>query len=433
MIKLAMFVLALASLGGIAVFFFITKTSDFISSEPSTSELVIPEISAGVGPPLPPVATFSNNNHPDAEPIPLESEEQIKLREELDVLRESVLEFEEQAATQEALDARLASIEHQEQQFEERKNSLATGFHVFLNRIAPAPPVLRDGESDNSQIILDPESNSWRWIANEIDTAIFQNLASTIDVPSTELDLDFVLLAVAEDGVKELGLTGLFRDGSSFRTLFDLGFSTSGLTLGFDGISTTINFRNLSTHSRVVSAPFVRAVSGRPFRFESVEEFPIPQTTVVDNVTRQSFEYRSIGLTFNGTVHALNSELRLNLVVETGSVTDSEFETAPVFRNNTANVSGKLAWSRWSLIGGLRVDSGSTRKGIFSRSRESSSDLLLVFVRPRKEFPNTSPPPLPSHESLGLRFHDHSLLPPFPSSSVFSSGLRPLQALPVPD
>lgn len=313
-----------------------------------------------------------------------------------------------------------------QEKFEEQRTRLLSGFYVFGNRVAPEPPSAVSQESSDSQISKDASSNSWRWISTEIQGGVFLELARSLDIGGSEMDIDFVFVAVAQRALNDLGFTGLFRDGASYHALADLGFSASGLTLGFNSVAASISAQRLRSASRVVSSPFVRTLSGSRFSFDSVEKLPVSTTTFSDSVTEQSYTYRDIGLRVSGSAVELASQVAFSFDVAIGSVLEYEREEAPAFRENSAQVSGFLSWGRWSLVSGLRVESESKTKGIFSRASEQSSDMLLVFARPRLSFPAGSPPPLPASDYLGLKFtEDHLLLPPLHGYD------DPLRALPV--
>gem|GEM_PF-6827047 len=369
----------------------------------------------------------------DSAPLPVgqEQEESELLRQELESLRIRQEDFEKTEDLAETVRLQTEALELEREKLEKRKTELRSGGYRFFNRAVPVPPNASRSQNAESQIIQDSQSNSWRWIATEVQSEVFTQLASSLDVSGTEMDLDFVLLAVSEDGVNELGLTGLFRDGASFRTLGDLGFSTAGLSLGFKGVQLDFSAEKLLAHSRVVSAPFVRVLSGQEFRFESVDEVPVESTVVSDGISQTSFQFRRVGLRFNGTASAIASRASFELNVESGSVGDAGTNGVPSFRTDSSSVSGFLEWARWSLVAGLVVDSETERKGFLSRSSQSTSDLLLVFVRPRLNFPSETPPPLPSSPvGIGLKWADDPmLLPPFGDSSSDDF----MRALPVFD
>lgn len=428
MTKLGFFIVGLVILLSACVVFGIAKIIDIFPTSVETQVTGVDGLDVEEAP-LPLSPEIQDDSPVEVALEPPQAEEVSKLEDELEKMKLELSELKVLKETKETIDAAAASLSLDREKFEKRKKALRSGSFTFRNReVPPVPSATQQGASD-SQIQVDLPTNSWRWIATEVQSEIFANLGLAIDFPSTEFDLDFVLLAVSSEGVKSFGLTGLFRDGASFRTLADLGFSFSGLTLGFQGLQAGVDAEYLRANSRILSAPFVRASAGVPFSFESVREVPIQRSIIVEGVRETSFEYRPIGLTFNGVVSVVSGQASFSLEIENGTFTESTVEFAPIFQTTSANVRGLLTWGQWSAVAGLKVESETIRKGFLSKRDSDTSELLIVFVRPRLNFPAAIPPPLPPNEYLGLKFSDHLLLPSIDENERFSI---PLRALPVP-
>jgi|GEM_PF-3822054 len=259
----------------------------------------------------------------------------------------------------------------------------------FLNRPVPDLSALSSGENvnpDSFNIIVDKTSNAWIVQGNDEFIESMRSFVERLDVKSQILDLDFLLVAVRESKLREMGLQGLMREGANFLDSVDLEFDKFGLSLGLSDVRLDFNFGRKNDDVSVVSLPVVRAFTGVPFVFKNVEEVPVSTVSRQDGIETTSYDFKEVGLMFSGEVNVVGQKLHLALNGENGSFAQSRLPDAlipPIFRKSSFQTQSFVTWNSWTVMAGMIVERSSVVRGLLSKKKESSRDLLLVFVRPR--------------------------------------------------
>ena len=284
------------------------------------------------------------------------------------------------------------------------------GSYVFQQRTVPPPPSFLRAENSRLLVERDDESNSWVWMGSPVLGSQILDLARAYDKVQTEMDLEFVLVLLNTEKVRQRGVSVFYSQSASWLDMLSLQGDVGSLRISSGGWAAELSLQHSDLGASVISLPVVRVLDGRPWEFATGSDVPVPRSEIVDGVIRQFVDYRPIDFGLSGVVriigdkHVILEVQQRNGSIATTSVSSSD---VPSFATQTLQTSVKLAWWEWSVLGGIQVDREEIRKGLFRRSTTSTSDYLVIFVRPRLAL-DAPPAAVPARRS---RRDVHPLLP----------------------
>jgi len=249
-----------------------------------------------------------------------------------------------------------------------------------------------------------------------------------LDVRPDQVDLDFLLVAVSQDRAVSLGLSGLLASGAPHLEGISLAFEPTGLNLrvGSSSLNLDVDLGREALH--VVTLPVVRAVTGEPFKLDSVDEVPIAQTSFREETETRSYDYRKVGLGIAGSVQRVGPAFFLTLRQSNGSVV-RESQEAPTFRTSTTETSAWLHPDAWTVISGLTMERRVWRRGFLQRKDDQEKDLVLLFARARSSVGPVRVDDFVEVTTMpGLDQGSHPLLPPKPRQVSGKETLEDLEA-----
>ena len=262
----------------------------------------------------------------------------------------------------------------------------SVGSYRFVHRLVPPAPGFLKNESNAGMIVeTDEGSNSWVWIGEPVLCSQILDMAKSYDLRQIEMDLDFVLVLVNTEKLKTFGFSVFYDESASWLNALSLQGDTGSLRIASNGFAVDLEMSNDKTGLSVLSQPVVRVLDGQPWKFETDSEVPIPNSEVIDGVIRRNVDFRKIGFGLDGMVRVVGDLVLLQIEQRNGSIAPAASKEAeyPIFNVQSLKTSVQLAFSEWSVLGGIQVDREETRKGIFRDSLKVSSDYLVIFVRPR--------------------------------------------------
>lgn len=262
----------------------------------------------------------------------------------------------------------------------------SVGTYRFVNRGVPeVPQILRNESSKAMTVSNDQDSNSWVWIGDPVIGSQIKDLASSYDKPTTEMDLDFVLLLMNHEKLSSMGINVFYEEGASWLTSLNLRGDTGSLRITSGGWGMDLELTKDTAGLTLLSQPVIRTVEGNDWSFDTDSEVPIPTSEILDGVIRQNVEFRKIGFGLQGKVKIIGQDIMLRVEQRNGAISPATAQEAefPIFANQTLKTTVKLAYQEWSVLGGISVDREESRKGLFRDSFKRSSEYLIIFVRPR--------------------------------------------------
>ena len=291
------------------------------------------------------------------------------------------------------------------------------GSYRFKNRLVPpAPGFLKDETKVGMVVQTEEASNSWVWIGSAVLASQIDQLAKSYDVEQVEMDLEFVLVLLSTDKLKERGLSLFYDQRANWMTGLALNGDSGSLRITSGGWAVDVAFGDATSGLSLLSQPVIRCLDGEPWKFANDSEVPVPRSEYVDGVLRQSVDFRPIGFGLDGVVRIVGERILLQVEQRNGSITPAtakEGFEVPTFNNQTLQTSLDLAWWEWSVLGGIQIDREQLRKGLFRSSVQASSDYLVIFVRPRLAL-EAAPQAVPvgSSSTAHPLLDDDGLLPP---------------------
>ncbi len=301
----------------------------------------------------------------------------------------------------------------------------------FVNRVVPSIDVLRAeiAVASDFSALIDERSNAWIVRAPADIMELYAKVVEALDVRPDQTDLDFLLVAVSQDRAAALGLSGLLSSGAPHLEGVSLAFEPNGLNFRAGGLSLNLDVDAGREAVHVVTLPVVRAVTGEPFKLDSVDEVPIARTAFRDDTEIRTYDYRKIGLGLSGRVQRVGPSYFLELKQSNGSVV-RESPEAPTFRTSTTETSAWLLPDAWTVVSGLTMERRVWRRGFLERKDDQEKDLVLLFARARSalgvarvgDFVDVSTV-LPDLEG-----GEHPLLPPKPRQASGKRSLEELEA-----
>jgi len=267
--------------------------------------------------------------------------------------------------------------------------------YTFKNRPVPAAPFGRNSagvgggpDQNGLELSLDIGSNSWIMRGPPMEVQEIARIAEFLDQTQDEVDLDFLLVTVSESWLRAFGITAAYQEGASWLPGFTLGEGVSGLRISAGEFSVDLNASVADSSASVYSSPVVRVVTGEKWAFGSDKEIPIASVTRQDGVQQSSFEYRSVGLGFTGTLSKAgpSNAYRLALEQRNGDVDTSATPgpgMPPVIRSQLLQTSLVVEVGKWSCVGGVSSWRKEKKRRLLGVSDSEEQNLLLVFVRAR--------------------------------------------------
>lgn len=264
-------------------------------------------------------------------------------------------------------------------------DEVTIGNYQFVNRVAPEPPSFLRSENTRLLVERDPVNNAWAWMGSKILTFKILELAKMYDRTQAEMDLEFVLVLLSTSKLRDRGVSLFFDDRALWMNALTLDGDSGSLRITSSGVSMDLSLQNSNGAVSVLSQPVIRVMDSDPWEFATDTEVPVPASDVVDGVVRQTVDYRTIGFGLKGTVRCVGKSVIMQIEQRNGSVVTKPAGTSslPEFSNQRISTSLQLAWWEWSVLGGIQVDKEEMTRGIFRDKVQSSSDYLVIFVRPR--------------------------------------------------
>jgi len=156
------------------------------------------------------------------------------------------------------------------------------------------------------------------------------------------------------------------------------------LSAGVEQISGALRLISQDSRVTVVQEPHVRLTDLVESRIESLEELPIPETTLSNGIASESISYKRVGLELIVLPTFLpGNRVRLS-VVQNGGVVGRTVEIKgaeiPVLQTQKVASDIELAIGQSLCLGGVRSSRTKKAKSWFARNSEIESGTLYVVV-----------------------------------------------------
>lgn len=297
----------------------------------------------------------------------------------------------------------------------------------FANRDLPTAETFQALASGSS-------AGAVTWSIDPVSRSVF--LRGPLDVVS-----DFAEFLIASDQVPgECALRGWVvwvsdsdRAGWDFTAAFSSSLgpdavkgSVSGGDLLFSAtlgdVQAAVSLLRADEGLSFVQEPVMRLLHGRECRIESVEEVPIPSTTISNGLATSSIEYRRVGLEVVAVPSFLGRDRVRLSVTQSGGVVGRSVEVSgnsvPVLQTQKVSSTVEMGVGQTLLLGGVKTSRKVEKKGFLSSSTEFQVGMMYVILTlysdtpkalPVGKYPDLEFGPLPE---ISISDDDPSLLPP---------------------
>lgn len=168
----------------------------------------------------------------------------------------------------------------------------------------------------------------------------------------------------------------------------------------------------------VMQRPHVQLFQGVSSKIESIEEVPIPSTSVSQGISQTSIQYRKVGLQLDVTPFFLGSD-RLRLAINqtnglVGQIVKIAGNEIPIIQSQSVSTSVELSVGQTVILGGVTTYRNRIARGLLRNTKEVSEGSLYVVISTYYDVPKAVPvsaAPLPADLRDSRDWIDSQLLP----------------------
>lgn len=174
--------------------------------------------------------------------------------------------------------------------------------------------------------------------------------------------------------------------GAAVKGDFEIDLGGGGLTLdlGADEVALALTAICDGSAVEVVQRPHVQLFQGVTAKIESIQEVPVPSTTVSQGIAQTSIDYRKVGLQLEVQPYFLgNNRLRLG-VSQTNGLIGRTVEVGgndvPIIETQSVSSSVELAIGQTVILGGVTTLRHRMVKGLLRNQKEITEGTLYVII-----------------------------------------------------
>jgi type II secretory pathway component GspD/PulD (secretin) len=167
------------------------------------------------------------------------------------------------------------------------------------------------------------------------------------------------------------------------------------LNVSGDQISAALNIIADGSNVEVLQRPHVSLIHGVPAKIESIQEVPVPQTTVSQGISQTSISYRKVGLQLE-VLPTFLSPGRLRLALsQTNGIIGQNVNIAgndvPIIQSQTVSTTAEVLVGQTVILGGVTTQRVRETKGILRNTREVEEGSLYLIMSTSVEIPRAIP------------------------------------------
>lgn len=293
-------------------------------------------------------------------------------------------------------------------------SSRASKFYRFSHR-EPPPASELQSSSTGCTISVDRFSRTVLASGPERDISALLEYFHQIDTVGGSCSVQAWAVYVdksAQKGFDFIAALGAVLDGENTVTI---GNGSIVWDIGGSDINAALAVIADGSVVEVIQRPHVHLEQGAISKIESLQEVPIPSTSVSQGIAQTSVDYRKVGLQLLVTPYFFGNE-RLRLVIEQSNgllgrdVRIGENDV-PIIESQTVSSTVEMSIGQSVVLGGVTTLRNKVSKGLFKNTTETSEGSLYVVISTSSSIPKA----LPVFDPLS---------PVDPSSVPFSPGFQ---------
>ena len=269
----------------------------------------------------------------------------------------------------------------------------------FRYRAAPLPADLTFNQSGAS-VIVDNLTNSCLVVGRQSTVDNLFTFLASIDVPLGSCAVKSWAVYVDKSVTHGFDLVAAISavSGAAAGNSLHVGDGSLTLNLGAGDVAAALSAICDDSTVEVVQRPHVQLYQGVTATIESIEEVPVPSTTVSQGIAQTSVTYRKVGLQL-AVVPSFFADNRLRLGVTQsngllGHSVQISGNEVPIIDSQSVSSTVELAVGQTVILGGVSTFRQKKVKGLLSSSVETSSGTLYVILSTYYDAPRAIPVPV---------------------------------------
>jgi hypothetical protein len=291
---------------------------------------------------------------------------------------------------------------------------LSSKTFVFKYRMPPASSDITLASSLDVSLAVDSVSRSVLIVGPVLSVDVVYRYLESIDIIPGSCSVRSWAVFVDKSANAGFDFVGLLKEISPTvqASTGSFGSGSVVLDLPLDRLSLTLETMLDGSTVEVVQRPHVQLTHGKTAHVESIQQVPIPSTTVSQGVSQTSIEFRKVGLQLDVTPYFLSHDrVALDVKQSNGllgqSVTVGANEI-PVISSQSVDSTVSLTVGQTVVLGGVSTFRERHSRGLLRDITERSEGTLYVVLSTYSDVPVAIDPDAA---------FDGSLLPPIDFSS----------------
>lgn len=275
---------------------------------------------------------------------------------------------------------------------------------TYRFRYRDAPPAAEiggqtQGQAGSLQILADASTRSVLIVGPMEAVDIVYRYLESIDRLPGSCSVQTWAIYVDRTVEKGFDLVAALRAVTGSEITAEVG--NGGVTLDVSAGEITAALTAIADGSvvEVIQRPHVRLQHGQPSKIESIQEVPVPNTTLSQGIAQTSIQYRKVGLQLNVTPSFFEAGMVRLAVEQTngliGQNVKIEGNDIPIIQSQTVGTTATLSVGQTIVLGGVSTLRERTVRGLLRNVREVSEGSLYVILSTFYDEPKALPVPSP--------------------------------------
>ncbi len=254
----------------------------------------------------------------------------------------------------------------------------------FTHREVPAVELLTLGNALGCTFTVDQVARSVAVVGPLEGVTLCRDYLLTLDKAPGSCAVKAWAVFVEKSVQRGFDLVAAIRAVADVPSTLTVGSGGLTLDLGVGDLSLALDAIADGSTVEVIQRPHVQLFQGVTSKIESIEEVPIPSTSVSQGVSQTSIEFRKVGLQLDVTPCFLGSD-RLKLgVIQTNGLVGKLVKIAgnevPSIQSQTVSGTVEMSVGQSIVLGGVTTLRTRTSKGLLGEHTETSEGSLYVVL-----------------------------------------------------
>jgi len=289
---------------------------------------------------------------------------------------------------------------------------------VSFKHREPPQDLLNLGNSTSCILTVDPVSRSVCIVGPVAGVDICKRYLESIDQPAGSCAVKAWAVYIDKTAQTGFDLVAAIRAASDTFTTAVVGNGGLTMDISADKLALALSVIADGSVVEVIQRPHVQLYQGVASKIESIEEVPIPTTSVSQGVSQTSIQFRKVGLQLDVTPYFLGQD-RLRLSINqtnglVGQIVKIAENEVPIIQSQTVSSSVEMSVGQTVILGGVTTFRNRMVRGLLTNTKEVSEGSLYVVISTYYDVPKAVPVsslPVPADPDEGKAWIDSQILP----------------------